>query len=218
MTNSRILGGSRVGAETLLGWDVIIGHPSKSSLLEKRDFEASAGAVIGRRCILRSGTVIYENAVLGDDVQTAHHVVVREGAVVGDGCALGNGTVIQGLAKLGRNVRLMEGVEISEAAEIGDDVFIGPGVSLTGGRFMTGALQASGKMTFAEAKALEGRSWEGPSVVIESGARVGANAVILAGVRLGKECMVAAGSVVSADVAPGILVGGNPARVLKKLV
>ncbi|MGH9721283.1 MAG: DapH/DapD/GlmU-related protein [Bryobacteraceae bacterium] len=211
-----LLGPSHVGAGTLLAWDVIIGHPSKASLVQNRNFHESRGATVGERCILRSGTVIYEDVIVGNDVQTAHHVVIREGARIGDGCAFGNGTEVQIMARLGRNVRLQSTVMLSENVEMGNDIFIGQGVVFTGGRFMTGAAEASGRMTHEEAVVLEGKNWEGPSVVVEDEVRIGANSVILTGVRLGKGCVVGAGSVVSIDVPPGALVMGNPARILKR--
>src|SRR5262245_1131875 len=104
---SRIIGPCRIGARTILAADVIVGHPAKSTLLRTRDLYASSGATIGEDCILRSGTVIYEDVVIGSNVQTAHHVVVREQCVIGDGCVLGNGTVIREGAVLLKNVRLM---------------------------------------------------------------------------------------------------------------
>ena len=213
----RIIGPSQIGDDTIVAWDVIIGHPSKATLLAHRDFSVSAGAIIGARCILRSGTVVYENAVIGNDVQTAHHVVIREEAKIGDGCVFGNGTVIREGAILKENVRLMESVVISENAEIGNDVFIGPNVSFAGGRYMTGALEAAGRLTREAATSLEGRYWERP-LVVEDDVRIGANAVILAGVRLGRECIVAAGAVVSNDVLPGAMVAGNPGRLLRSAV
>lgn len=210
------IGANRIGPDALVAPDVIVGHPSKAGLLEERDFARSQGATVGSRAILRSGTVIYERAIVGNDVQTAHHVIVREDARVGDGCVLGNGTVIREQAVLGRNVRLMESVVISEGAIVGDNVFIGPHVTFTAGRQMTGALEAAGKMSRAEAADAEGQAWLGASVIVEDEARIGANAVILAGVRLGRGCVVAAGSVVSTNVPAGATVAGNPARMLRQ--
>src|SRR5262245_21150731 len=123
VTEARLIGPCRIGAETLADQGVIIGHPSKATLLSRRDFSTSRGATVGDRCILRSGTVIYEDVVLGNDVQTAHHVVIREGARIGDGCVFGNGSVVREGARLGKNVRMMELVQVSENAQIGDDVF-----------------------------------------------------------------------------------------------
>lgn len=54
-------------------------------------------------------------------------------------------------------------------------------------------------------------------VVIEDDVWVGNNCIILKGVRIGRGAVVAAGSIVTKDVPPFTLVGGNPARVLKTL-
>ncbi|MCI0389852.1 MAG: N-acetyltransferase [Acidobacteria bacterium] len=211
-----ISGRNKIGAGALIAPDVIVGHPSKRTLVEERDFSSGKGAVVGERCILRSGTVIYEGAVVGDNVQTAHNVIVREHVAIGDNCILGNGAVVREYSKLGNNVRMMDYVIISEAAQIGDNVFIGPNVSFTAGRHMTAALEASGAMTAEERDELEGFAYlKEPSVIVEDEVRIGANAVILAGVRLGKACVIAAGAVVSTDVPPGALFAGNPARMLK---
>lgn len=54
-------------------------------------------------------------------------------------------------------------------------------------------------------------------VVIEDDVWISTKSTILKGVRLGRGCVVAAGSVVTADVEPFTLVGGNPARTLRHL-
>ena len=46
---------------------------------------------------------------------------------------------------------------------------------------------------------------------------IGAGAIILAGVTIGENAVVAAGAVVTKDVAPNTVVGGNPAKVIKTL-
>jgi acetyltransferase-like isoleucine patch superfamily enzyme len=213
--NVRMLGSSRIGPGTLVADDVVIGHPAKATLADQGDFSVSQGSVVGERCILRSGTVIYEDVIIGNEVQTAHHVVIREGVRIGDGCVFGSGSVVREQAVLGRNVRLMDLVVISEGAQLGNDIFIGTNSSFTAGRYLLGAMEASGRLSHDEVAAVEGRNWDGPSVVVEDDVRIGANAVILAGVRLGKGCVVAAGAVVSTDVPPGSLAAGNPARLLK---
>lgn len=50
---------------------------------------------------------------------------------------------------------------------------------------------------------------------IEDEVWIGANSVIVAGVRVGKHSVIAAGSVVTKDVPPYSIVGGNPAKLLK---
>jgi acetyltransferase-like isoleucine patch superfamily enzyme len=54
-------------------------------------------------------------------------------------------------------------------------------------------------------------------VVIEQGSFIGANATLLPGIRIGARSFVAAGSVVTADVPPGTLVAGVPARAVRSL-
>jgi acetyltransferase-like isoleucine patch superfamily enzyme len=53
-------------------------------------------------------------------------------------------------------------------------------------------------------------------IVVEDEVWIGANSVITAGVRIGRHAVVAGGSVVTKDVPPYTIVGGNPARPLKQ--
>lgn len=53
-------------------------------------------------------------------------------------------------------------------------------------------------------------------IVIEDNAWIATGAIILPGVTIGEGAVVAAGSVVTKDVAPWIVVGGNPAKFIKK--
>ena len=54
-------------------------------------------------------------------------------------------------------------------------------------------------------------------VVVGQGSFIGANATLLPGIRIGARSFVAAGSVVTADVPPGALVAGVPARVVRQI-
>jgi maltose O-acetyltransferase len=54
-------------------------------------------------------------------------------------------------------------------------------------------------------------------VKIEDDVWIGGNATIVPGVTIGEEAVVAAGSVVTKDVPPKTLVGGNPAKVIKEI-
>src|SRR3954452_16763401 len=55
-------------------------------------------------------------------------------------------------------------------------------------------------------------------VVIEDDVWIGARAIILPSVRIGRGSVVGAGSVVTKDVPPYSVVGGNPARVIKSRI
>jgi galactoside O-acetyltransferase len=54
-------------------------------------------------------------------------------------------------------------------------------------------------------------------IKICSNSWIGMNVIILKGVTIGKGAIVAAGSIVTKDVEPWTLVGGNPAVFIKKL-
>lgn len=53
-------------------------------------------------------------------------------------------------------------------------------------------------------------------IIIEEDCWIGANSVVVAGVTIGKHSIIAGGSVVTKNVAPYTIVGGNPAKVLKQ--
>ena len=55
-------------------------------------------------------------------------------------------------------------------------------------------------------------------IIIEDNVWVGANSVILKGVRIGEGSIIAAGSVVNKDVEKYTIVGGLPAKEIKKIV
>ena len=54
-------------------------------------------------------------------------------------------------------------------------------------------------------------------VVIGDDVWIGANAVILPGVTIGRHCVVAAGAVVTKDIPDNTLVGGVPAKIMKRI-
>lgn len=54
-------------------------------------------------------------------------------------------------------------------------------------------------------------------IVIEENVWIGSNATVLPGVTIGKGSVVAAGAVVTKDVQENVIVGGVPAKVIKKI-
>ncbi len=55
-------------------------------------------------------------------------------------------------------------------------------------------------------------------ITIKDNVWIATDAIILPGVTIGEGAVVAAGAVVSKDVEPWTVVGGNPARFIKKRV
>jgi acetyltransferase-like isoleucine patch superfamily enzyme len=54
-------------------------------------------------------------------------------------------------------------------------------------------------------------------ITVASNVWIGAGAVIMPGVTLGEGCIIGAGSIVTADVEPGCVVTGSPARLQRRL-
>lgn len=84
---------------------------------------------------------------------------------------------------------------------IEDDVMIGPGVSLL-----------TANHDFDDHRVLLCSP-----IHIKKNAWIGSRAILLPGVTIGENAVVAAGAVVTKDVEANTVVGGNPAKVLKRL-
>lgn len=112
----------------------------------------------------------------------------------------------------GRNIRVGDRVFINQnctfysLAEItiDDDVMIGPNVSLITSEHPVAPSQRRAYLL-------------GKPILIEKGVWIAAGATIIGGVTVGENSVVAAGSVVTCDVPPNTLVGGNPARVIRSI-
>ncbi|MGX4763616.1 2,3,4,5-tetrahydropyridine-2,6-dicarboxylate N-acetyltransferase [Holzapfeliella sp. JNUCC 72] len=123
------------------------------------------------------------------------------------------GAIIRDQVYIGDNAVIMMGALINIGAEIGEGTMIDMGVIL-GGRATVGKNAHIGAGTVL-AGVIEPAS--ATPVVIEDDVVIGANAVVIEGVRVGKGAVVAAGAIVTRDVEPYTVVGGVPARVLKKI-
>lgn len=115
----------------------------------------------------------------------------------------------QALIHVGRDVG-MSGATIvaAERVEIGDCVFVGSNTIIVDTDFHP---------LNPEARRRDVLSGEHRPVVLEDDVFVGMNSLILKGVHIGLGAVVGAGSVVTQDVPSGVVVGGNPARITRRL-
>ena len=98
-------------------------------------------------------------------------------------------------------------INAAGGVRIGSDVLIGPNVTIY-----------SQSHRFSELEKLIGeQGYDQLPVVIESNVWIAAGVIVLPGVTVGAGSVVAAGAVVTKNVEPGVLVGGNPARLIRKL-
>ena len=121
---------------------------------------------------------------------------------------------------VGEDAYIGDGVILSAAAgiKIGARTLIAQGVEIFDND--THPLEAGER--FRDYQFILGKGTEKPAVpsaaiVIEEDCWIGSGAFVAKGVRIGAGSVVAARSVVTRDVPPGMLVGGNPAREIRKL-
>lgn len=100
------------------------------------------------------------------------------------------------------NCTLLDAGEIS----LGDDVLVGPNVQIL---TVNHPIDAQQRLT---KKSLVG------DVVIGNNVWIGAGSILLPGVKIDTNSVIAAGSVVTKDVAANMVVAGNPAKIIKRLV
>jgi len=111
--------------------------------------------------------------------------VVGAGSVVGPGSVLLAGTVLTADVTVGSHVAVMPQAVLTHDDRVGDYATVASGVRLGGG------------------------------AVLEEGAYVGAGALVREGVTVGAWSLIGMGSVVLADVPPGEVWVGGPARYLR---
>ena len=171
---------------------------SPSCIVGLRYRDDCGPARLGRGAHIRAGTIIYGDVTTGEDLQTGHHVTIREKTAIGSHVVIGTNTVIDGMVTIGDFVKIVSNCYIPTHTIIGSRVFFGPGVVLTNDRYPL--------------KLRNEYVPEGP--VIEDGVTLGGGVVVLPGVRLGHDSLVAAGAVVTRDVPPFSLVRGVPGKAV----
>ena len=178
----------QLGAESVIDPGVLLGYPS-----------GRAGVIgrtrIGRAARIRAGTIIYAAVDIGEDFETGHHAVVREENKIGSHCTLWNNSTIDYACVIGDRVKIHCNVYVAQFTVLEDDVFLAPGVTIAN-----------------DPHPICTKCMQGPT--IEKGARIGVNVTLLPLITIGENALVGAGSVVTADVPAGMLVAGNPARVI----
>jgi acetyltransferase-like isoleucine patch superfamily enzyme len=149
---------------------------------------------------------ISDDVVLGEDVSIVAFVNLY-GCRIGDGTRIGPFVEIQAGATVGARCKVSSHTFVCEGVTIEDEVFVGHHVCFTNDR-MPRATNDDGTLQ-------TGDDWELVPTVVRRRASIGSGAVILPGVEIGEGAVIGAGAVVTRDVAPGEVVAGVPARVLR---
>ena len=139
-----------------------------------------------------------KGVITGANVQFGREVVVWNYVVIGDNTKIGDGTCIGSFCDIGKNVTIGKNcniqthVTISNGCIIGNNVFIAPNSTLLNDKFPLSERLAP--------------------PTIKDNVIIGGCSVILPNVTIDESAVIAAGSVVTRDVAKGMVVKGNPAK------
>lgn len=139
---------------------------------------------------------------------------------VGTNVSVGDGTIVG----FGDNIHIGNNVSINyrcilndcNSIIIGNDVLIAPGVQINTASHPSPLHERLTPNWNSSTGEYRWRTFARP-IIIGDGCWIGADATIIAGVTIGDGAVVAAGAVVTKDVPPNTMVGGVPARVIKKL-
>lgn len=158
----------------------------------------------------RSGFASNPFIDMGKDVNIADTVRIMAASeehrvVLGDAVYLYRGVEILGPVVIGDRSFVNKDGYIRAGVTIGRSVAVGPIVRLVTDSHEIGLeTRRAGQFHVREIK-------------IEDGVWIGAGATVLGGVTVGRGAIVAAGAVVTSDVAPNTVVGGVPAKLIRKL-
>jgi acetyltransferase-like isoleucine patch superfamily enzyme len=133
------------------------------------------------------------------------------------------------LARAGENLRIAESVTINNPGmvAVGDNCYLGAGAQLypwdapieLGNNVLAAAwvrmITASHVFDTVELPIAK-QGYAVAPIVVHDDVWIGFGAVILPGVTIGRGSIVGAGAVVTGDVAPYSVVGGVPARLIRK--
>lgn len=159
---------------------------------------------VGADTIIEDGVEI--NCLATDGIKFGYRVTIGKNAIIrpsniyggpiGDGLEIGNNS----------NIGPFNYIGCSGKITIGNNVMLGPRVSI----YAENHVFDNAELTIKE------QGVKKQFVRIEDDCWIASNVVILSGVTIGQGSVIAAGAVVTASIEPYSIVGGVPAKLIKK--
>lgn len=191
---------ARVFANVVLGAGAVVDESATLGLPPAGAGDGERPTVIGKGAVIRSHAVVYAGTTIGVRFSAGHGALVREENVLGDDVSVGTNAAVEVGNRIGDRVRIHTGVFVANTV-IESDVFVGPNVVFTDDPHPMCP-------RYRECKG---------GAVVRRHASLGANVTVLPGIEIGEGSLVGAGSVLTSSVPAGVVVAGNPARVVKRV-
>jgi acetyltransferase-like isoleucine patch superfamily enzyme len=179
----------------------------KNELIKTNNLVFGNGSNLNNCKILHAGTNNdYLNIEIGEDCLLEGSIVLynkKSKVKIGDRTFIGKDTTIYCYNEI----------------EIGNDVMLSWGISLTDTNAHSLISRDRMNDVLDWKKGPNYKDWskvDYKKITISNKSWIGFNSIILKGVTIGEGAIIAAGSVVTKDVAPFTIVGGNPAKFIKE--
>ncbi|EKQ82537.1 transferase hexapeptide repeat protein [Leptospira kirschneri serovar Grippotyphosa str. Moskva] len=152
---------------------------------------------------------------IGDNVHFHHGVEIDcfENISIGENCGVGAFAFFSafgGEIRIGNEVFLNRNVHINASIggiiDIGDRCLIGPNVVFRTANHNFDSIELP----------IQKQGHKIDNIILETDVWVASNVVLVGGIRIGKGSVIAAGSVVTKDIPSYSVVGGVPAKIIKK--
>lgn len=156
-------------------------------------------AKIGNKAIVKKGACIDKNVIVGSHCMITANVLIGPEVTLDKYTYVNSDTRIHS-AKIGKYCSISYGCQI--------------GMSEHPTNYLSTSPYTYGKSNIFDLPTFFQEVYSSP--IIENDVWIGGNAVILQGIRIGNGAIVAAGAVVTKDVPPYTIVGGVPAKPIKK--
>ena len=193
--------GTRIGEASVIEGGTLLGKVPRLARTSASRAEPLPALRLGVRVTICAGAIVYAGSVIADEAIIGDQAQVRERSVVGPQTVIGRGSAIDNDVMIGARAKIQSNVYITAFSVVEDDVFVGPGASTTNDDTMS----------------RHDRAYELRGATLRRACRIGGGAVLGPGVEVGEEAFVAAGAVVTKDVPPRALVMGVPARQVREV-
>lgn len=202
--NVKFYGSVEIGDNAYIEDNVVIGRPNEEEIesfikfrteYQSIDDFIKKKVIIGKNCKIRYGTVINSGVTIGDDLNCFNNVKIGTRTKIGKNARIGDSSQIHNDVKIDDNLRFK--------GFAANGCVIGKNVAMLG--YLVHKFKENVRDIIQ------------PSPVILDDAIIGMLSIVIGEVRIGRGAYVAAGAVVLRDVGDYEMVGGIPARLIKKL-